>query len=511
LLIFLLLLALWSWLKVIDHPTTTGWILTGVLFGLAGIARPTILPSLVFMMLWYVWKHRPDLKISCSRMGILAVGCLIPILPVTVHNILVSKDLVFISSQGGVNFYIGNNPDSDGFTARAPGGEVRRTGAYQDNVWFASVVNAQREVGKSLKPSQVSSYWFHKGIQSWVEHPTTLILLTFKKIALLLGAYDIEDNLSVSYRIKHNPILMFLPFRWGWILSIALVGILVSGQAKGREWFLLPLAAQAVVVVGFFVTARFRQPMIPLLIPFAVAGIYYLWHQRQDIKKWIAPVLAIFVVAVLVHLDPWGLQKQEEKRIHFAQALAYSQLGQSDRALVEYDLAVAADSSNLEARFNRAQMYLDRGRPDRASIEYHALTVTHPEYAPGWVGLGVMYQREQKFDSARFAWERALEADPYYLDPLLNLGSEAYDRKDWDSALGFFRRAVEIAPESDIAHLKLGVALAASGALADAIREFETALKLNPHYAAASRNLELCRSALRSRSGNPSQKSTNNP
>jgi len=511
LLIFLFLLALWSWLCVLDKPKYSSWLLPGILFGLAGIARPTILPCLLFLALWYLWKHRDKIRISLSRIGMVALGSLIPILPVAVHNTLVSKDLVFISTQGGVNFYIGNNPESDGFTARAPGGEVCRTGAYQDNVWYASVVNAERETGKSLKPSQVSNYWFHKGLQSWVEHPVTLMVLTIKKIALLLGAYDIEDNLSVAYRIRHNPILMFLPFRWGWIIPFALLGIAVSRRIKQREWLLLALAAQVLVVVGFFVTDRFRQPMIPLLIPFAVVGVDYLYKHRRESRKLIIPLLVVVLIAVAVHLEPWGLHRQEEKRIHFALALAYSQLNQVDNSLHEYDLAVAADSTNLEARFNRAQILFGQGKIDRAYTEYHALTEGYPDYAPGWVGLGAVYQRKQMGDSAHSAWEQALVLDPYYLDPLLNLGSDAYDRNDSESALRYFRRAVEIAPESDIARLKLGVALAASGALPEAIREFETILKRNPNHTSARRNLELCRNALRSRPSSPSQKSTNNP
>jgi tetratricopeptide (TPR) repeat protein len=511
LLIFLFLLALWSWLLALNQSQTSRWLITGMLFGLSAIARPTVLPSLMFLILWYLWKNRNNIKVHITKMAVLMIGCIIPIIPVTLHNVIVSKDLVFISSQGGVNFYIGNNPESDGFTAHAPGGEVLRTGAYQDNVWYSSVVNAEHQTGRNLKPSEISNFWLRKGLQSWIEHPLTLATLTLKKIALLFGAYDIEDNLSIAYRIRHNPILMFLPFRWGWIIPFALWGIAISRNTKYQEWLLIVLVTQALVVVGFFVTARFRQPMIPLLIPFGIIGVDYLLKYRRKMNKLIAPVLAIVVVSIVVHLDPWGLHQQENKRIHFALALAYSQLHQTDKSLHEYDLAITADSTNLEARFNRAQILFNQGNLDRAFTEYHALTNSYPDYAPGWVGLGAVYQRKQLNNSADSAWEHALKLDPYYLDPLLNLGSAAYDRKDYDSALRYFRHAVEIAPESDITCLKLGVALAASGALPEAIQEFEIILKQNPNHVAARRNLELCRNALKSKSLIPSQKSANNP
>jgi len=46
-----------------------------------------------------------------------AAGLVLPIIPVTLHNALVGHDFVPIASQGGVNFYIGNNPVADGYTA----------------------------------------------------------------------------------------------------------------------------------------------------------------------------------------------------------------------------------------------------------------------------------------------------------------------------------------------------------------------------------------------------------
>ena len=46
---------------------------------------------------------------------------LVVVLPITIRNCAVGGDAVLIASQGGVNFYIGNNPDSDGRTAIVPG------------------------------------------------------------------------------------------------------------------------------------------------------------------------------------------------------------------------------------------------------------------------------------------------------------------------------------------------------------------------------------------------------
>ena len=56
-----------------------------------------------------------------------------------------------------------------------------------------------------------------------------------------------------------------------------------------------------------------------------------------------------------------------------------------------------------------------------------------------------------------------------------------------------FRAGLALMPESPQGHNNLGGALAASGRTAEAIAEFEQALRLDPNLASARRNLELLR------------------
>ncbi|KPL07734.1 hypothetical protein AMJ86_03120, partial [bacterium SM23_57] len=236
-------------------------------------------------------------------------------------------------------------------------------------------------------------------------------------------------------------------------------------------------------------------------------GVSYIWGRRRVPGKLILPVAAVIAVGVAIHMDYWGLGAGEEDRIHFAQGLAFSRLGEVSKAIAEYDLAVAVDSTNKEARFNRAQLLLERGDFDKSEAGFRSLVSSYPGYAPGWNGLGVLFRQRMQRDSARAAWERTLDIDPYYLDPLLNLGAEAQEVTEWDRSLEYLERAVAVAPESDIVRLKYGVGLAATGSVVKAIQEFEVILRRNPSHAAARRNLEICRKSLQS----GGKKSAKNP
>jgi len=67
---------------------------------------------------------------SVIRFLILAAGCVIIVSPVTLRNIFIGHDKVLIASQGGINFYIGNNPYADGTSAVIP--EFGNTWQYSD-------------------------------------------------------------------------------------------------------------------------------------------------------------------------------------------------------------------------------------------------------------------------------------------------------------------------------------------------------------------------------------------
>lgn len=73
--------------------------------------------------------------------------------------------------------------------------------------------------------------------------------------------------------------------------------------------------------------------------------------------------------------------------------------------------------------------------------------------------------------------------------PFLEAGERHLEAREFASAEQAFRSAVAAAPESPVAHSKLGVALARQGHLDGAISEFTKAVSLHPGYAPAYSNL----------------------
>jgi tetratricopeptide (TPR) repeat protein len=62
-----------------------------------------------------------------------------------------------------------------------------------------------------------------------------------------------------------------------------------------------------------------------------------------------------------------------------------------------------------------------------------------------------------------------------------------------DEAISLYRKGLAICPDDDVAHYELGRALAGSGRQAEAENAFEAALKINPDFTDARRQLEAIR------------------
>lgn len=73
--------------------------------------------------------------------------------------------------------------------------------------------------------------------------------------------------------------------------------------------------------------------------------------------------------------------------------------------------------------------------------------------------------------------------------PLLETGERRLEAGEYADAERSFREAVAAAPDSVVAHSKLGVALAQQGQLDAAIGEFSKAISIHPGYAPAYSNL----------------------
>lgn len=341
--------------------------LSGLLFGLAAITRPTILITgpVILFWLWYRSQRRARAFLSFLLPGAL------PVIAVMTLNSMALGHLDGIATQGGVNFYIGNNSSADGISAvlPPPWGYAWR---YADLERYA-----ERTVGHPLDATEVSDFFYRRGLEFMREHPGTFLALALKKAVMSVHRLTISNNLNLPYVENQVPILKWLPVRVGWLVPLALAGLVV---ARRRDWIYRSLWAYLVVYSGvlimFFVIERFRLPLVPIWIILAACGVVGLWEGNS--RRRMIGLVAVAAGLVFVVPNWYHIQAQNFGLAYFNLGNVALREGQSRKAVTYYDSAVTLVPTLHQLHLNRGLAYLRLGEFGRAESDFRAEAQQYP-------------------------------------------------------------------------------------------------------------------------------------
>ncbi|MFN7984950.1 MAG: tetratricopeptide repeat protein, partial [Vicinamibacterales bacterium] len=401
--------------------------------------------------------EHPGVITFVSRAGLAAsflVGLAMVLLPVAVRNYAVAGGFYLTTSQFGPNFYIGNNPQADGSYASLRFGR----GAPEYERLDATEL-AEHATGKHLTPGEVSSFWTSRALTFITSQPGAWLALMGRKAALLVNATETLDTEAQESHAEWSWPLRILGLvgHFGLLAPLACIGLIIGWRARARLAIVyVMLVAYAASVLLFYVFARYRLPLVPLLLLFAAIAISALptWWPRanQQTRTMVAGLAGI--VAVLCN---WPLLATAEMR-----------------AITETNLAVALQSE---------------GRADAAAEHYARAIAIQPDYAPAYNNLGVMQRASGKLDEAIATYRRALSIKGDYPDAHYNLANALLAKGNPQEAAEHFTIALRSIPDSAGAANNLGVALAAQNRPADALAAFKAAVASEPNSAVAHRNL----------------------
>ncbi len=487
-------------LKSGEKPSNRRIYIIGLIYGLAAIARPTILvilPVLIFYLFFYRLKPQAKFKKRLIPIAILFAGLLTVILPVTIRNYAVGKDVVLISYQGGVNFWIGNNDQADGKTAGAPG-YFKAQGEYQDNVKFSSRRVAENDLGKELKPSQISSYWYKKGFEYIAKHPDGFIRLFIKKLYFIWNSYEIESNRNLYSQREYSSLLSILlwhtllGFPFGLIAPLALAGIYIMIRKWERRYLLLLgiLFSYQLVLILFFITSRFRVPTLPFLIILAAFAIdYFITNiKRKNIKLTIP--LIIFIAGLLISNSLlFGVKPQNTSRSNQALAAMYMRQNMPDSAVVYAQRAIEENPNDPAGLIFLGTAYEQMRDYSRAAEAFEKAIVLSPDDAFAQDHLGYAYYRLGEYQQALLHCRNALEIDSNIIDIYTHLGNIYKDLGQTDSAFMILRKGYQI-DSSNVTFLNNYAMILRENKTYDrAIAILERAVEIAPGYLPARTNL----------------------
>ncbi|HXI03130.1 MAG TPA: glycosyltransferase family 39 protein, partial [Candidatus Saccharimonadales bacterium] len=207
------------------------WALGGLLFGVTSLIRPETLLAGPFLLVWLflasgkggeeegsgpLWRRR------LPAAALLAGGWALAIAPDAAHNILAGGGRTLISSQGGITFYQSNNPRARGlYTSLSGEGFSGDPGAQATE----EKQIAEKAAGRPLDRSEVSSYWFRRGLSFIAGHPGRFLWLEGMKLLRYAGSYEYSGE-YIIYVERERVWLLWLTFvPFALILALALPSV----------------------------------------------------------------------------------------------------------------------------------------------------------------------------------------------------------------------------------------------------------------------------------------------
>lgn len=414
--------------------------LLGLAIGVAALGRPTALILLPLVCLW-LWRFGEGAR----RRGaaLVVAGSLAAIFPVTLRNYLVEGDLVPVTSNFGLNLYIGNNPAARG-SYNLPEGMWFRPGEPRADFRGAAV--ARRELGRGATSAQISSWWARRALRFMAQDPLAVVKLTGRKAALLVSSYEHPQLVNLAGYSEVCPTLALLPPA-GLLIAPGLLGLgLLLAEGGRRRLFALLALAYGAVFLLFFVEGRYRATWLVLLAPAAgyglarVLDLFRQWSGRRA-----APLLGgLALAAALVFLVPVERIGPAVQYSVFGRALA--QQGKAEAALRWYRRAIAlrpGDPLILEG-LGIAQSAVGRHGDALRSLEEAARL--WPESGHVLNNLALVQQRLGRLDLAERTLWRAIEREPALAEAYANLGGVLEEQGQTARAREAYDAALRLAP-----------------------------------------------------------------
>ncbi len=381
----------------------------GLLIGLTALGRATILLfPIAIVMFWiirYFSARTKDSGMLLQRSGALVAGVILGILPATINN-LSYGDSTLISSNTGINLYVGNRTGSNGAYVEPPGLDLSTD--------FTGRQVAEREQGRRLKSSEVSSYWTGKTLADIRQNPFGFIAGLIRKAWLYLWYYDISQAESIEIQHLFSPVFKLPLAGFGLVMIFGWVGLLWA-RTDDRRWILILLFLSSFAgTVLFFIIGRFRLVgALPILISSGTGVILFFNAFKKRARNAAIKFIATAIVILMIIFLPRPFDKREK-------------------------LASAYDNVGI--------FYFYKNIPAESIKWYRRAQAVLPDYSASLNNIGTWFYGQRQLDSSEYYFKRSLAVDSLSDKTLLNLNRIATEKGNLDLARSYYERARQVAP-----------------------------------------------------------------
>ncbi len=392
-------------------------------------------------------KRAGDRPLACWHglisLTIFAVTAVVVLLPAAIRNTLIGREPILTTAQFGPNFYIGNNASADGIYHPL---RLGRGDAMYERADATAI--AEQDTGRTLTAGEVSHYWTRRTLHDIEDDPWRWCKLMVRKFVMTFANSELADSDVHDRFVAGSSILDSLDsvYGFGVLFTLAAVGIVLVNERKRLVILVMMIAALTATMSLFFVFARYRMVIVPMMIPLAAGALARL---RPVIQSRSVRDIAMAL---------------------FAACVAIGWVGLADQGF--------PFSLRVTNAYTRAKFIADRGRVIDAVLNYREAINQNPKLAAAYNNLGLLLADRGRLTEANPLLNEAIRLEPSDPSAQINYGMVLARQNDLAGAVEHFRCALQLDPFNTAARYNLAAALMMQG-------KNETAIEMLKPIAAA--------------------------
>ncbi len=482
---FLVTCAALQLVHYVKRKRTRNLVWAGVFLGLGGLAWGTVLAALPALVVWLVVILRKDgWKKIFLRIGILVGFVFLPILPVTVYNAARSGEFILTTANMGINLEIGNHHGGSGLY-RPP--SPFRTEKYFDGT---GTIYLSRVFKRHVTLNEANRYWIRKALRFIQKHPGKFTGGLFRKAWYFVHGYEWPQLDSYHH---YKGVVPWLGLPWptlAVVMPLALLG-LGLGWRRRRELAPVYIIAlfYAAAVVLFFITGRFRYPIVPLLCAFAGIAAWRIVEFVKE-KRWREVGVSAGVLAMLavgVNLRDSNIEKLSEPGlVYYNIATRLMLTGKNAESLPYFALAGENFVDTPASFYMDWGVVLHRAGRLEEAVEKYFLAAELGESSPKLpMNLATAYTELSRHEEAEGAYLWAMRVAPDWRDAYLGAANSAAARRGFQDAIGYLDQGLARLGNDPVLLTLRGDMRLAEGDLYGARRDFGDVLAEWPDFTPA--------------------------
>jgi tetratricopeptide (TPR) repeat protein len=463
LLVFLNVLAVFLLVRADTSGRSVHYLAAGAVLGLAAVGRAAALVSATAAVLWigFPTRDRPARSASAvqragasravgsaggpsgarsaavRRAALVVLGIVVVVAPVTVRNFVVERDFVPITSNGGLNFFIGNGEGATGGYVKPEGLDIV-TDPDGETI-------AERALGRELRPSEVSGYWYDRAWDHIKARPGQWAQLMVRKVAFVMSSYELPQLENYYFQKRYSPLLTLPLPGFAIIAPLALLGLGLTFRRRRPRLLALYASVYLLSIAAFFVVARYRLPVVPVLIVLASYAVFELVDRvrSRNLAALAAPAVALAVLLFVVNANHYDVDRDSGfAQPHFRLGIIYAERGMTEEAVAEYETAIRLDPDYPKSYLNLGAALTGAGRTEEAMQAFRDALRRDPGYVAARVNLAMLLERKEDYDRALAHIDTVLGLDGRNASALKERGVILYRAGSPDEAEEWLKEAL---------------------------------------------------------------------